>query len=93
MNDNENDGKTGSGFHPSRRDFLNQAGLLAGGMALWGVPGFRAQPAAAATAAPRTYAAGSSALETGWPLIDFLKSAEGGFPKSEVIRTSLQVPI
>jgi hypothetical protein len=47
MNDRQNDGKTGSGLHPSRRNFLTRAGLLAGGMVFLGVPGFRPQPAAA----------------------------------------------
>jgi hypothetical protein len=82
MNDRANDGKTGSGFHPSRRDFLTQAGLLAGGMALLGIPALRPQPAAAG---PMPTAAGSSALELDGQFVDFLKSVEGGFPKSEVI--------
>jgi hypothetical protein len=86
MNDRQNDGKTGSGFHPSRRDFLTRAGLLAGGMALMGVPGFRPQHATAATADSRIPAGGSSALELDGQFIDFLKSAEGGFPKAEVIQ-------
>lgn len=51
MNDGANDGKTGSGLHPSRRDFLTRAGLMVGGMALLGVPGLRPQPAAADNAA------------------------------------------
>lgn len=82
MNDDPNDGKTGSGFHPSRRDFLTRAGLLVGGMTLMGVPGLRPQLAAAADS--RAYVAGTSALELDGQFIDFLKSAEGGFPKAEV---------
>jgi type VI secretion system secreted protein Hcp len=50
MNDRQNDGKTESGLHPSRRDFLIRDGLLAEGMAPMGVPGFRPQPAAADSA-------------------------------------------
>lgn len=82
MNDRAHDGKTGSGFHPSRRDFLTQAGLLAGGMALLGIPALTPQPAAAALPPPSV---GSSALELDGQFVDFVKSVEGGFPKSEVI--------
>jgi hypothetical protein len=82
MNDRQNDGGIGSRFYPSRRDFLTQAGLLAGGMALLGLPGFRPQVAAAAVPSA---AGGLSALELDGQFIDFLESAEGGFPKAEVI--------
>lgn len=50
MNDKQTDGQAESGLHPSRRDFLTRAGILAGGMALMGVPGFRLPPVAADTA-------------------------------------------
>lgn len=82
MNDREHDGKTGSEFHPSRRDFLTQAGLLAGGMAFLGIPALRPQQAAAALRPPSV---GPSALELDGQFVDFLKSVEGGFPKSDVI--------
>lgn len=82
MNDRRNDGKTGSGSYPSRREFLTRAGFLVGGMALMGLPGFRPQPAVAADS--RVSPGGSSALELDSHFIDFLRSAEGGFPKAEV---------
>ncbi len=88
MNDRQDDGKTGSGFQPSRRDFLARAGGLAGGLALMGVPALRPQLDAAAAADLRSYAAGLSALDLDGQFIDFLKSAEGGFPKAEVILES-----
>jgi len=56
--------------------------LLIGGIALMGAPGFRPQLAAAADS--RASVGGSSALELDGQFIDFLKSAEGGFPKAEV---------
>ncbi len=82
MNDSQNDGKTEHESHPSRRDFLTRVGLLAGGMALMGVPGFRVPLATAADS--RSTAGGSSALELDGQFIDFLRSAEGGFPKADV---------
>jgi hypothetical protein len=54
-------------------------------MALMGVPALRPQLDAAAAADLRGYAGGSSALDLDGQFIDFLKSAEGGFPKAEVI--------
>ena len=69
----------------SRRDFLTRAGLLAGGVALLSVSGFRPQSAAAAVDS-RVFVGGSSALELDGQFIDFLKSAEGGFPKADVIQ-------
>jgi hypothetical protein len=95
MNDRQDDGKTGSGFHPSRRNFLTRAGWLAGGMALMGVSGFRPRLAAAATSVARESIAGPSALELDGQFIDFLRSAEGGFPKAEVIaeQTGLNLPV
>ena len=50
-----------------------------------GMPGFRPQLAAAAITDTRTFVAGTSALELDGQFIDSLKSAEGGFPKAEVI--------
>lgn len=82
MNDKQNDAKTESGLHPSRRDFLTQAGLLAGGMVLLSIPGFRT---VAQAATQRTYASGYSALELDGQFVDFLKSADGGFPKGDVV--------
>ena len=83
MNDREHDGKTGSEFHPSRRDFLTRAGLLAGGMAFMGVPALRPQQAAAAFAAPLrqvrpllNWMANSSTFSNRW---------RADFPKSDVI--------
>jgi hypothetical protein len=70
---------------PSRREFLTRAGLLAGGMALLGVPALRPQLAASATVDTRAYAAGTSALELDGQFIDFLKSSEGGFPRADVV--------
>ena len=83
MNDRKNDGKPGSGSYPSRRDFLTRAGLLVSGLALMGVPGFRTPFAAGAD--PRVSPAGSPALELDGQFIDALRSAEGGFPKAEVL--------
>jgi hypothetical protein len=71
MNDKQYDGKTGSGSHPSRRDFLTRVGMLAGGMALMGVPGLRPQLAAAADS--RAFSIGSSALELDGQFMNFLK--------------------
>ena len=82
MNDKQNHGKPESLSYPSRRDFLTKAGLLIGGIAFMGAPGFRPQFAAAADS--RASAGGSPALELDGQFIDFLKSAEGGFPKAEV---------
>lgn len=84
MNDRQEDGHGDSCARPSRRDFLTRAGWLAGGMALMGVQGFRPQWAAAAVDA-RSFAA-TSALELDGQFIDFLKSAEGGFPRADVIQ-------
>ena len=83
MNDKQRDAETGSGHHPSRRDFLTRLGMLAGGMALMNVPGLRVQHAAAADS--RAFSVGSSALELDGQFMNFLKSAEGGFPKADVI--------
>jgi hypothetical protein len=71
---------------PSRREFLTRAGLLAGGMALLSVPGFRPQSAAAATVDTRAFTGSTFALELDGQFIDFLKSVEGGFPKADVIQ-------
>lgn len=86
MHDKQIDGKAESGSHPTRRDFLTRAGLVAGGMALMGVPGFRPQRATAATADSKIQGGGRSALELDGQFMDFLKSAEGGFPKAQVIQ-------
>lgn len=67
---------------PSRRDFLKRAARLTGGMALLGTPVFRV-PAHGADA--RTFTAGPVALELDGQMVDFLQSAEGGFPKAAVI--------
>lgn len=83
MKDKQNAGKTESTLHPSRRDFLTRVGLLAGGIALMGVPGFRVPFAAAADS--RASVGGSSALELDGQFMDFLRSTEGGFPKAEVV--------
>ncbi|MDP1947329.1 MAG: hypothetical protein Q8L77_07495 [Nitrospirota bacterium] len=72
---------------PSRRDFLAQAGLLAGGMALMSIPGFRTVAQAAVDA--RAYSSGAIALELDGQFVDFLKSADGGFAKGDVVVQSL----
>jgi hypothetical protein len=82
MNDKQNDAKPESGLHPSRRDFLTQAGLLAGGMALLSIPGFR--NVAQAAVDQRSYSTGNIALELDGQFVDFLKSADGGFAKGDV---------
>ena len=89
MNDKQNDAETESGLHPSpsRRDFLTQAGLLAGGMALMSIPGFRTVAQAAVD--PRAYSSGTIALELDGQFVDFLKSADGGFPKGDVTVTQV----
>lgn len=88
MNDKHNDGSAESAFNPSRRTFLTRAGLLAGGMALMGVPGLRPPLPAAAAVDTRTFTGGTSALELDGQFVDFLKSVEGGFPKADVILES-----
>jgi hypothetical protein len=70
--------------NPSRRDFLKTAAFLAGGMGFMSLHGLRLQPASAALD-PRASVAGRYALELDGQFIDFLKAAEGGFPKSDVI--------
>jgi hypothetical protein len=85
MSDNQSKTAPQPDHGPSRREFLTRAGLMAGGMALMGVPGFRPQSAAAALDT-RALVSGSSALELDGQFIDFLKSVEGGFPKADVIQ-------
>lgn len=72
---------------PSRRDFLTQAGLLAGGMAIMSIPGFRTVAQAAVDA--RAYSSETVALELDGQFVDFLKSADGGFAKGDVVVQSL----
>jgi hypothetical protein len=85
MDDAESKKAAGQSSGSSRREFLTRAGLLAGGVALLSVSGFRPQSAAAAVDS-RAFVGGSSALELDGQFIDFLKSAEGGFPKADVIQ-------
>src|SRR5512143_722545 len=59
---------------PSRREFLTRAGMLAGGMAMLGVPGFSTR-AEGGTVARETVAGGQYALELDGQFADFLKSA------------------
>lgn len=59
---------------PSRREFLTRAGMLAGGMALLGIPGFGTR-AEGGTVARETFAGGQFALELDGQFVDFLKSA------------------
>src|SRR5262245_46113955 len=73
------------GGQPSRREFLTRAGLMAGGMALFGLPAFRPQPTAAAVLDQRGYSTATYALELDGMLIDTLRTADGGFPKADVI--------
>ncbi len=86
MSDNQSKTAPQPGHGPSRREFLTRAGLLASGVALMGVPGFRPRLAAAATVDTRAFAASTFALELDGQFIDFLKSTEGGFPKADVIQ-------
>jgi hypothetical protein len=85
MDDAESKKAAEPSYGSSRRDFLTRAGLLAGGLALLSVPGFRPRSVAAALDS-RAFVGGSSALELDGQFIDFLKSAEGGFPKADVIQ-------
>ena len=85
MDDAESKKAAEQSLGSSRRDFLTRAGLLTGGVALLSVPGFRPRSAAAAVDS-RAFVGGSSALELDGQFIDFLKSAEGGFPKADVIQ-------
>jgi hypothetical protein len=71
---------------PSRREFLSRAGLLASGLAILGLPGIKPQVAAAATTAARAFGSSVSALELDGQFVDYLKSAEGGFPRANVIQ-------
>ncbi|MDP1770401.1 MAG: twin-arginine translocation signal domain-containing protein [Nitrospirota bacterium] len=89
MNKKQNDAEAESRLHsaPSRRDFLTQAGLLAGGMALLSIPGFRTMAQAVVDA--RAYSSGNVALELDGQFVDFLKSADGGFAKGEVVTTPI----
>jgi hypothetical protein len=78
----------------SRRDFLGQAGRLAGGMLVLGAGGaglLHASPAGAAPAAleRRAFAAGRFALMLeGLPPV-FLRSFEGGTARGEVVEVQL----
>ena len=67
---------------PSRRDFLTRAGIMAGGMAVLGATGFK--PHALAATTERAFTVGTFLLEVeGQPVP--VRSAEGGFPKADVI--------
>ncbi len=68
---------------PSRREFLTRAGLLAGGMALLGLPGLR--PALTHAALSQRLVAASFALELDGVIVGMLKSTDGGFPRADVI--------
>ncbi len=68
---------------PSRREFLTRAGLLAGGMAVFGIPGLR--PGLTHAALQRNYAVGGFLLELDGQIVETLNAAEGGFPKADVI--------
>ena len=68
---------------PSRREFLTRAGIVAGGMALLGIPSLR--PAFTEAAVQRSFAAGNFLLDLDGQIVETLRSAEGGFPKADVI--------
>ena len=68
--------------HPSRREFLTRAGLMAGGMAVLGLSGIKSHPAAALETT-RSYT-GTFALELDKETVP-IRSAEGGFPRADVI--------
>jgi hypothetical protein len=71
---------------PSRREFLTRAGILAGGMAVLGVTGYK--PQAFAADAARAFTPGMFFLEVeGQPVP--VRSAEGGFPRADVITEPL----
>jgi hypothetical protein len=73
-----------SSFQPSRRDFLKTAALLAGGIGLVGIPGWKPRTATAAVDT-RTFSSSRFALELDGQFVDYLMAFEGGFPKAEVI--------
>jgi hypothetical protein len=73
--------------HPSRREFLTRAGIVAGGMAVLGIPGLR--PAAAEAAGQRSFTVGNFLLDLDGQIVESLRSAEGGFPKADVISMSV----
>jgi hypothetical protein len=72
-----------TGGQPSRREFLTRAGILAGGMAVFGIPGLR--PGLTEAALQRNYAAGGFLLDLDGQIVETLYAAEGGFPKADVI--------
>ncbi len=72
----------------SRRTLMKTALLLAGGLGLNSL----SRLAGSAIAAPldqRSYAATASVLELNGQIVDFLKSAEGGFPRGEIVSTQI----
>jgi len=83
MIDERSEPSEDQGRGSSRRDFLTQAGLLAGGMALMSIPGFRTVAQAAVNVG--SYSSETVALELDGQFVDFLKSADGGFAKGEVV--------
>jgi hypothetical protein len=56
---------------------------MAGGMAVLGIPGLR--PAAAEAAVQRSFTVGNFLLDLDGQIVESLRSAEGGFPKADVI--------
>lgn len=76
---------------PSRREFLTRAGLMAGGMALLGIPALRPALTEAALQ-QRTFTAGKFALDLDGQIVEMLKSAEGGFPKADVVSEAVAGP-
>jgi hypothetical protein len=85
MHDRQDNCKDQSAPDPSRREFLARAGIMAGGLALFGLAGLRPASVSAAVADQRGYASAGVALELDGAVIDTLRSAEGGFPKADVI--------
>jgi hypothetical protein len=67
--------------HPSRREFLTRAGLMAGGMVALGISGFKPEAKGAITGRDFT---GPTFLELDGQLIP-LRQFEGGFPRAEVV--------
>jgi hypothetical protein len=69
--------------HPSRREFLTRAGCMAGGIALFGIPGLKPSLSDAALKSGST--GGIFALELDGQIVEALRAMQGGFPKADVI--------
>ena len=72
----------------TRRDLLKCVALLAAGIGVQNVSRF-VHPVSAAALDSRTVAGGRFAVELDGVLLELIKSAEGGFPRADVVHEKL----